>query len=146
MEFDFTRDKMTWTRLNFDPGLPKAINRKGRAEASLDAIGSFMKVLALLLEKKPPARVIPRGFLGIELAPAEKGEGVLIRGVLAKSPAAQAGLQPGDVITEFQGGKVSSIEEVQENAARLRRGQMARFTVHRKGMEQKIVVKAGEGL
>jgi hypothetical protein len=146
MEFDFTRDKMRWTRLNYDPGLPKAIKSKGQPAASLDAIGSFMKVLALLLEKKPPAKVVPRGFLGIELAPANKGKGVLIKAVLAKSPAALAGLQSGDVITEFQGDEVSAIEEVQDRAARLHPGQKARFTVHHKGTDRKIVVKAGEGL
>jgi serine protease Do len=101
----------------------------------------------MLIEKRPPEKVAPRGFLGIELAPARgKVEGVLIKAVLAKGPAAKAGLQAGDLITEFQGDEVSAVAEVQSLAARVRAGQKTRFTVLRKGTSRKFVVSAGEGL
>src|SRR5262249_30762845 len=128
MEFNFAKDKMTWTRLNHDPALPRRIAKKGQESGSLDAIGSIVKAIGMLVEKPPPENLAPRGFLGVELAPAEgKVEGVLIKAVLAKGPAAQAGLQAGDLITEFQGEEVSDIAEVQSLAAKVRAGKKARF-------------------
>ncbi len=40
--------------------------------------------------------------------------GVLIRGVTAESPAAKAGLEPGDVVVAFEGKEVNTMEEVRQ--------------------------------
>lgn len=45
---------------------------------------------------------------------APEGEGVLIRGVFADSPAAKAGLKVGDVITSVDGDRIHSIGELRE--------------------------------
>src|SRR5207249_11448573 len=47
MEFDFTRDKMTWTRLAFEPPPPQPVGGKGPQE--LEAIGGLMKAVAFLM-------------------------------------------------------------------------------------------------
>jgi hypothetical protein len=145
LEFDFTRDKMTWTRLDFDPGLPKRLG-KGGAPGGLDALGTILKVAGMLVGKRPLPEVSPRGFLGVELADDEGSDGVVIKAVLAKSPADLAGLKAGDRVRRFQGKRVRSIADLQRLAAKLKAGQSARFTVTRAGADQDIVLKAGEGL
>jgi serine protease Do len=45
---------------------------------------------------------------------APDGEGVLVRGVFADSPAAKAGLKVGDVITSLNGGRIRNTSELRE--------------------------------
>jgi S1-C subfamily serine protease len=45
---------------------------------------------------------------------APDGEGVLVRNVFEKSPAAKAGLKAGDVITSMDGEKIHSASELRE--------------------------------
>ncbi len=45
---------------------------------------------------------------------APEGEGILIRGVSSDSPAAQAGLKVGDVITSVDGERIRSVGELRE--------------------------------
>jgi hypothetical protein len=147
IEYDFTRDKMTWTRLNFDPGLPKGLRGKGGAPGGLDTLGSIMKMIGMFIGKKQPPELLPRGFLGFEVVPAEgKIEGVVIKKVLASGPAAAAGLRAGDRITHFQGEEIDDVDDVQYLAGKLKAGQEARFTVQRNGTTHKITFKVGEGL
>jgi hypothetical protein len=146
IKFDFTKDKMTWTRLDFDPGLPKALGAGKGAPGGLDALGSIMKILGAFIGKRPAPKYLPRGFLGVELAPTKDIEGVVIKAVLAKGPAAAAGLKAGDQVSEFQGEEISDIEEIQKLAAKVKAGQKVRFTVKRGGAPKKFVVTAGEGL
>jgi serine protease Do len=48
---------------------------------------------------------------------APDGEGILVRGVFADSPAAKAGLKVGDVITTVDGERVRSVGELREKMA-----------------------------
>lgn len=48
---------------------------------------------------------------------APGGEGILVRGVFADSPAAKAGLKVGDVITSIDGERVRSVGELREKVA-----------------------------
>jgi serine protease Do len=50
--------------------------------------------------------------LGIEVRPAEDGEGVAITELDPRSPAAERGLKPGDVILQVAGADVSSSKDV----------------------------------
>src|SRR4051812_16965882 len=96
LELDPTRDRMTWTRLDFEPGEPpvprRAAGEQPPAEVrAMNLLGPLAKILALATGgKQPEDRLHPRGFLGLELAEAE-GE-VRVADVLAGSPAAQAGV------------------------------------------------------
>src|SRR5438105_942380 len=110
LEFDFTKSKMGWSPLDFKPPQPQGLGGQGGAPAGLDAIGSIMKVVGALMGKKPEQEIVLRGFLGIGME--DKGDGVVVTGVLAKSPAADSGLKPGDRINKFQGRSISTMAEV----------------------------------
>ena len=144
LEFDFTKDKMTWTPLDFEPPPPVGLGGKGGAPGGLDALGTFLKVVGALLGKKATPETALRGFLGVELADA--GGAVEVKSVLARGPAATAGLKAGDRITHFQGKKVSRGADVRRLAAELPAGQAVRLTVARAGEKQQITFKLGEGL
>ena len=99
-----------------------------RVSTSMVAPGSFalhmpdMPQLNDLMEAGPWFAGRPR--LGIDAEDLEgdfgnffgapDGEGVLVRGVFADSPAAKAGLKVGDVITSVDGDRVHSIGELRE--------------------------------
>src|SRR4029079_19346942 len=99
VELDLTRDRMVWTRLNYNPKDPPAPTRGGGGQApaevqAMNALGPLAKFAALVMGKQPEEQLHPRGFLGLELAEAGGTRGVA--GVLPDSPAAKAGVQAGD--------------------------------------------------
>ena len=106
---------------------------------------------------------VTRGWIGVEpqdLSPelaetfgvkppkdSENGapfEGVIITGVLQNGPAAQAGIQPGDVITAVASHKVRNVSELLSNVAALKPGTAAPFELLRK--EKIITLKVSPGL
>lgn len=146
IELDFTKDKMAWTRLDFQPKIPAGLMgpNGGSAAGGLDALGSVMSILGGLLGKKAEPVVKLRGFLGAELADVDGG--VEVKAVLDEGPAAKGGLKAGDRISRFQGKAVQSREQVLRLASALAVGQTARVRVTRAGVVQEVEVKLGEGL
>jgi S1-C subfamily serine protease len=61
------------------------------------------------------------------------GQGVIITGVLGGGPAAQAGIRPGDVISDVAGQPVRTVSELLTRIAALAPGQPAAFTLLRRG-------------
>ncbi|MDR0458019.1 MAG: trypsin-like peptidase domain-containing protein [Burkholderiaceae bacterium] len=86
---------------------------------------------------------VVRGWVGVESAeltpelaqtfnlPQGMNQGVLVTGVLAQAPAAQAGIRPGDVIVQVAGQRVRSVPELLSRIAALPPGQSVRFQVQR---------------
>lgn len=142
IEFDFTRDKMAWTRLDFEPPAPRGLQGKS-GTPELEAMGSLMKLAGLFLGKKAGQDVALRGLLGVELADREGT--VEVRSVLSGSPAAAAGLRMGDVIIRFQGTAVRSRADVERLAGKTRAGGDVRFRLRRGDRTEDIAFKAGEG-
>ena len=70
--------------------------------------------------------------------------GVIITGVLQNGPAAQAGLQPGDVITAVNGKGVASVSQLLTAVAGLKPGTSAPLTVMRKGGSAEMAVTPGK--
>ncbi len=58
-------------------------------------------------------------------------QGVIITGVLQNGPAAKAGIQPGDVITQVVGKPVANVAELLANVAALKPGSSVKFSVRR---------------
>jgi hypothetical protein len=142
IEFDFTRNKLAWTALDFNPGTPQGLGGRG-GSAGLNAMGTIMKMLGGLLGKKPAVEVQPRAFLGAELA--EGGKGVTVKSVLPGGPAAAGGLAAGDRITEFHGRTVREADDLNRYLGHLRPGQTAEVTVERGGETKELTIKVGEG-
>jgi hypothetical protein len=143
IEIDLTRDKMTWTELDFDPPGPKGLDGGKGGLPELDALGGVLKLLGNLAGKSKP-EVVARGFLGLELA--ESGGKVSVKKVLEKGPADRAGVKAGDRITGLDGKKVENDAGLLKLAAQLTVGKDVKLTVLRGDKEQEITVKPGEGL
>ena len=113
MEFDPTKDRMVWTRLDYNPKEPfvPAGNPNDRMPAEvkmMNAMGPAMKLAAVFIGKQAEDIKLPRGSLGIGFAEEEpKGE-VLVSSVLAGSPAEKAGLKVGDRILKLSGKEIST--------------------------------------
>jgi serine protease Do len=98
-----------------DDDAPRA-ERRGDAKESTSTLG-------LSLQPLTPAEARARG-LG-------EGGGVLVRDVQDGSPAANAGLRSGDVITEINRVPVKSADDVRQAMARRSKDTPALFLVHR---------------
>jgi hypothetical protein len=144
LEFDFTKDKMTWTRLAFDPPPPEGLGGSGGMPAGLAAIGGAMKVFGAVLGKTATPRRVPRGFLGLELADADGR--VTIQAILPGSPGAKTDLRAGDRITAVDGRQVRSAADVLRRAARRKEGETIRVTVERSAQTREIAIRTEEGL
>ena len=103
---------------------------------------------------------VTRGWIGVEPRPltAEIAEsfgiakdkstgalpqGVLINGVLQNSPAAKAGIQPGDLILKVAGQVVADVPEMLTRVAALKPGDAASLSVQRNGKLIEIQVTPG---
>ncbi|HEY1103729.1 MAG TPA: trypsin-like peptidase domain-containing protein [Burkholderiaceae bacterium] len=97
---------------------------------------------------------ITRGWIGVEpqdLTPelaetfgVKTRDGVMITGVLQRGPAAQAGIKPGDVVTQVATTPVKDVNGLLGAVAALQPGSPARFTVQRK--EEQLVVEVTPGV
>lgn len=107
----------------------------------------------ILLDLKEHGRAI-RGQLGVQLAPiAPKSkeaealgvdEGVYLERVIGGTPAEKAGLEPGDVILEYEGEPVKELRDLQRRVARSRPGSEVDITYLRKGKKGKTTAKLVE--
>lgn len=146
MEFDFTRDSMKWTRLDFDPPQPQAVGKKGKGGGGggLEVIGGIMSFLGKLSGKKADVEIIPRGYLGID--PVDCKGKVRVQSVQADGPAGKAGIEKDDGLLKFQGKRVANAAELRRLAAQVTVGQAVRVTILRGQDEKEITITAGEGL
>jgi len=70
-------------------------------------------------------------------------KGALVAGVTPNGPAAEAGIQPGDVVLEFDGKPIPSIRDLPRIVAETPIGKEVPVKVMRKGQEQTIRAKVG---
>ncbi len=68
-------------------------------------------------------------------------EGVLIVDVARNSPAAQAGLRPGDIIAQVKGIEIQTADQVQEQVETTALGNTLQLQVNRNGLTQRLTVK-----
>ena len=107
----------------------------------------------ILPELKTGAK-IRRGYLGIRISDLTPGmadtfdfegtQGVLIHEVEEGTPAEEAGLQHGDIVTEYDGRKVENSNQFQQMAAATKPGEKVKLTLWREGKEKTLTVKVGE--
>jgi serine protease Do len=70
--------------------------------------------------------------------------GALLANVVSGSPAANAGLEPGDVIEAVNGQKIGSPRDLALTVATVTSGQEAKFHILRDGQDRDVDVKVGE--
>ncbi len=97
---------------------------------------------------------VSRGWLGVliqdvthELAESfgmERPEGALVAKVLPNGPAGAAGIEVGDVITDFNGQHIATSTELPPLVGRMAVGSAAEIKVLRGGKQRTISLKVGE--
>ncbi|MCW3096028.1 MAG: htrA 2 [Chthonomonadaceae bacterium] len=154
IEIDLTQPKMIWTRqqgLTITPiSAKEAGNTRAVPTEGITQMENLTKMAsALFAQKKMPPPPVPRGFFGMEFAPANS-DAAQVTAILAGSPAAQAGFKIGDKITALAIGAdpavdVTGAAELVKQAATVAAGTTVRFTVQRNGSNLTIPVVAGQG-
>ena len=103
---------------------------------------------------------VTRGWIGVEprslnaelaesfgiakdKASGELPKGVLINGVLQNSPAAKAGIQPGDLVMQVAGQAVADVPEMLSRVAALKPGETAPILLQRNGKSMAVNVTLG---
>jgi len=86
---------------------------------------------------------VERGWLGLIMAELNsdirklfhypQGEGVLVRAVYAKSPAAIAGILPGDIVIKINNKKMRDSSDVRQKVTEMRPGENANIFLMREG-------------
>jgi serine protease Do len=97
---------------------------------------------------------VVRGYLGVSMQPINEElaeqfslksrEGVLVAEIVPGSPAAKAGLEPGDVITKFQGKDVKDARALKFTVAGVSPGTEVDLEVLRHSKTEKLKLKVGE--
>jgi membrane-associated protease RseP (regulator of RpoE activity) len=90
-----------------------------------------------------PQGLLRRAFVGVVLANEPDGEGVRITQVIAGSPADDAGLQRGDVITAVDGQSVHGVDDVQNALEDKSPGDKVTFSVRRDNQNEDVDVTLG---
>ena len=93
---------------------------------------------------------VVRGWIGVEpneLTPElaqtfgiQSAQGVIVTGVLNSGPAAEAGIRPGDVVTQVAGQPVRTVSELLTRIAGLTPGQATPFALQRQGQAVEVSV------
>lgn len=146
MEFDPTKDRMTWTRLDFHPKEPPVPadqkDRKGPPEVeAMNMLGPMMKFMSVIVGKTPEDIYHPQGLLGIEL-----DDHLKITAILADSPAAKAGIQVGDTLVSLRDKTVADRKAAHLAIAPIRPGDKVVVAIERDGKKQEFSLVATDGL
>lgn len=100
------------------------------------------EIVAPIVEQLRTTGSIARGWLGVAVHDIA-GKGVAIAGVNRGSPAAQAGVRPGDTVLAVNGQTVDDARSLIRAVAAVPPGQVARLTVKRGARQIEIAVTVG---
>ena len=123
------------------------------SEASIDNIGfaipinSVMDIVESIIEKG----YISKPYIGVTVSDVSTQTqlygvpaGAAVQSVTDQSPAAQAGLQAGDVITQVNGVQITGSSELVNTIGSLSVGDILALTVYRQGEILEVTVTVGE--
>ena len=144
IRYDFTLDKLRFEPLDFEPPAMEAIDKGKDVESGgFDAMVMMTKMLTAFFGK-PNFDTTPRGFVGVEVE--EKGGVVLVKSVLAASPAEKAGLKAGDTIETVRGVGIDDAKDLARALIKSEPGQKVKFQIIRGGKSDTLTVELGKGL
>lgn len=131
-------------------GINTAVDTRGQAIGFAISANTARPVIDQLVQN---GRVI-RGYLGVRLitlTPAlaaqlrtQAREGIVVAVIEPRSPAAEAGLQQGDVITEFDGKPMKTVGQLQRVLRDRRPGERIDLTYVRGASTSKATVQLGD--
>jgi hypothetical protein len=143
IDYDFTGDKLAFVELKgFEPPSPEKIDAKGGDD--IQSMGPLVKMLAALSGIKPNFEVVPRGFVGIEFDDTKNG--IVVKKVLAGSPAEKAGFKTGDIITSVKATDVETSKDLAKALAKAGVGTKLRISVKRGDKSEDLSIELGKGL
>jgi serine protease Do len=97
---------------------------------------------------------VTRGWLGVSIQPltpelarsfgSKDAKGVLINEVMADSPAAKAGLKPGDILLEFEGRPMEGTGDLQRAVGFFSPDRTAKVKILRDQAEKVVEIKVGQ--
>jgi hypothetical protein len=159
LEIDPTRDRMTWTRLDYEPrDLPVPEHKPGERKdgppevQAMNALGPIAKGLAFLIGRQPDEQRHPRGFLGLEWSQEPSGgrSQLHVRRILPGSAAAKAGLEPGDLILQIKGQPIDGVKSARTTLGTTEPGDKIPVVIRRRlaagSRELSLELTAGDGL
>ena len=137
MTVDYQAKTLTFVPNGYDP--PNVMK----------AVEAFVMQMALA-GNKPPAPIVlaPAGLWGMAVAKASDDEeaGMTVKEVLPGSPAAVAGLKPGDRVLTIDGRWTDTLADLFAAAGYVKPGTTAPVVVKRDGKEVELKVKPMAGL
>ena len=86
-------------------------------------------------------RTIERPYLGVRMTDADDGAQIIE--VSSGSPAAEAGLEPGDVVVEVNGEAIGSSDDLRTAVAEREPGEQLELRVRSNGNERTVQVELG---
>jgi putative serine protease PepD len=87
---------------------------------------------------------VSHGYLGVSTGDPRSGNGALVGGVQPSSPAADAGLQQGDVIRSVNGTQIVKSDDVAAAIASLKPGDKVELGIDRNGSSKTVTVTLGQ--
>jgi serine protease Do len=97
---------------------------------------------------------VSRGRIGVQIDQVSKevaesiglgpARGALVRGVEPNSPAAKAGLEPGDIILRFDGKAIERSADLPRLVGNTKPGTTSRITVFRRGAQRDLNITVAE--
>lgn len=145
IEYDFTADKLIFTKLAFSPPKMVGLGEKAKGgQGGLEFAGDAMKMLAPLMGIKPNFEMRSRGLIGIELEPTDSA--VKVKSVLADSPADKAGVERGDVLVKLAGTKIADADDLNKAIAKVAAGDKIDLEVKRGEAKKTLTIATGKGL
>jgi S1-C subfamily serine protease len=86
---------------------------------------------------------VEHGWIGVNAQDAPGGKGAMVNSVLPSSPAAGAGIEPGDVVTAIDAHDVSSHADLQARLYTMPPGSTVNLTLERSGTTRTVSVALG---
>jgi serine protease Do len=97
---------------------------------------------------------VTRGRIGVQIGEVTKevaeslglgaSQGALVRGIEAGSPADKAGLEPGDIITRFDGKAIDKAADLPRMVGGTKPGTRSNLTVFRRGAHKDLAITVAE--